>query len=91
MRLKRKKQKPCKAVSGALSIVMLLGLLVPLMTFAGCAGFKRPLIHPLPQDFILAKQGDTITFPKQGAYVSDYFMCRVMGIDVEGLSCKDVK
>ena len=72
-------------------MVMLLALLAPLTGFGGCARNNRPLVHPLPQDFILAKQGEAVTFPKQGAFVSNYFLCKVMAIDVQGVSCKDVE
>lgn len=59
---------------------------------AGCAAYKRPLIHALTQDFILVKQGEVITAPKQGAFMSDYFLCKVLAVDVEGADyCKDVK
>jgi hypothetical protein len=50
------------------------------------------LIHALTQDFILVKQGEVITAPKQGAFMSDYFLCKVLAVDVEGADyCKDVK
>ena len=62
---------------------MLLGSLVLSTICVGCASFKRPLIHPLPDDFKLVAEGETFTAPKQGAFVSDYFMEKVMAVDVE--------
>lgn len=61
----------------------LLALSALTITCGGCAAFKRPLIHPLPQDFILVDKGATFTAPKNGAYVSDYFLSSVMGVDVD--------
>lgn len=71
---------------------MLPVLLVILTSFVGCAAFKRPLVHPLVDDFKLVNQGEVITAPKQGAFVSNYFICDVMAIDVGSSEyCKGVK
>ena len=86
---KKQKQKPFSRACAVSSMMTALGLCLLLMTFAGCAG--RPTIHPLKDDFIRVVSQEQITAPKKGAFVSDYFMCKVMEVDVDGLVCKDVR
>lgn len=62
---------------------MLVGLMLLLTTFAGCAVFKRPIVHPLENDFCLLKEGEPFNAPKNGAFMSDFYMQEVMGIDIE--------
>lgn len=89
--LERKKPKWPRVAFVGLLMVTLAGLFLLSMSLEGCARNNRPLVHPLPQDFVLVKQGESITFPKSGAYVSAYFLCTIMSIDVDGVDCKDVK
>lgn len=88
---KNKLKRSNPGFAGSLTAI-LAGLLLVSTLSAGCAAFKRPLIHPLPNDFTLVKAGEEFTAPKDGAFVSNFFMCRVMAVDIDGgASCKDVK
>lgn len=91
LNLKEKKLKAYNRVYAALSMVMLPVWLVLLMSSAGCAALKRPIIHPLEDDFHLTKANQPFTPLKDGAFISNYFMCKVMGVDIDGLACKDVR
>lgn len=80
---KTKKQKLYNQALGGLWIGTLLALLALLTICIGCAAFKRPIIHPLSEDFMLLNKGESFVAPKQGAFVSDYFMQEVMSADVK--------
>ena len=56
-------------------------LLLGSISFAGCV--SRPVIHSLKEDFIEVNKGDSIVAPKDGYFVSDYFMKKVAEVDVE--------
>lgn len=70
-----------------------MGMLLALsQVLTGCAALNRPVIHALPNDFVLLDKGQTFTPAGPGAWMSSYFMCRVMAVDVgDAAYCKDVK
>lgn len=49
-------------------------------------------MNPSADDFMFVEKDQTITAPKRGAFVSDFFMCEIMAIDVGSSEyCKDIK
>ena len=58
---------------------LVMGLLV-MGSLTGCALFKKDVIlHPITgSDIVLLKQGETLTAPKQGAFLSDFYMTEIM-------------
>lgn len=59
----------------------LLGLMLLSVIFGGCAA-KRTVLYPLENDFHRADGG---------WFMSDFYLCNVMGVDVEGVNCGEVK
>lgn len=90
MNLRKSAQWNSNLVFGGSWIVMLLGLTLLLITCAGCAG-NRPILHPTENDFFEMQTGYPSTPIKDGYFMSAYYLCEVMGVDVDGKDCKDVK
>lgn len=81
---KRKKQKYCSPVFEGSLTVMLLVLLALLTSLTGCALKKQVVLHPIEQaDIMLVKQGQQLTAPKDGAFLSDFYISEVMKVKVE--------
>ena len=56
---------------------MLVVLLPLLVAFPGCS--KKVILFPLEQaDIVLLQEGETVTAPKQGAFLSDFYIEEVM-------------
>lgn len=80
MKSKKSERSMLNPVSEALSTATLLALMLPLIIFAGCAS-KRPMLHPLENDFHKVEGG---------YFMSDFYLCNVFGVDVKDLDCKEV-
>lgn len=80
---KRKKQKPFSLGFAGLWTVTRLGLLLLLMSLTACAA-KKIVLHPIEgTDIVPLKQGDSLTAPKQGFFLSDAYVSDVMKAKVE--------
>lgn len=90
MNRKSKRRKPCKALSGALSITMLAVSMTVLTSFGGCAykivKVKHPLIEDmretLPGDVLLKKDGSKQQLTR-GYCVTDQWLIDTAGMEVE--------
>lgn len=61
-----------------LLIVTLAVLLLGLIALSGCST-NKVLIHPLEQtDIVMLEEGQSLTAPKAGAFLSDYYIEEVM-------------
>lgn len=60
---------------------MLLGTLLILIGFAGCA--KRVVLHPIESEIVFLKKGETFTALKQGAFLSDYYLQEIANVEIE--------
>lgn len=81
MRLKRSVRSTLNLGSVGSLTTMLLGLMLLSIIFGGCAA-KRPLLYPLENDFRKMENG---------WFMSDFYLCNVMGVDVQGVNCDEVK
>ena len=72
----------CNQGSGALLTVILAVLMLASILFTGCA-VNRTILHPLEQDFISVKQGSVIPAPKDGFFMSAYYLSEVLKAEVE--------
>lgn len=83
---KRKKQKPCSQGCGGLSIktpLVLLSLLTISTVLAGCQS-KPVVLHPIQQtDIEILKAGDNFNAPKDGAFLSNFYIEEVMKAKIE--------
>jgi hypothetical protein len=61
-------------------LLKLVTLLVLPLLFQSCALFKKDtVLYPISgSDFVLLKEGETLTAPKQGAFLSDLYIEQVM-------------
>lgn len=60
---------------------LLIGMLAAsLLVLTGCGLLnKEMIIHPIEgSDIVLLKQGETIVAPKQGAFLSDFYIKEIM-------------
>ena len=65
------------------SLIGILLLILWLSTgLTGCAK-DRVVLHPLQDDFKFLKAGEDFKAPKQGAFVSDYWLNKVAEVEVE--------
>lgn len=63
----------------ALVIAVGLASLAATTALTGCVSTRSVTIHPISgEDIILLNQGDTITAPKSGAFLSDDYIEEVM-------------
>jgi len=79
---KRKRQRRCNLPSVEWSIGTLLGLPLLLILLTGCA--KDIVFHPIEKSDIQAvKEGEVVTAPKQGWFLSDFYLDEVLKAKVE--------
>jgi hypothetical protein len=64
-----------------LTSVILVGLLLSLAALTGCS---RVTLYPITErDIVMLKEGETITAPKQGAFLSDLYIEEVMKVRIK--------
>lgn len=75
------KQKLFNLDCAALWIVMLVVSLLPLMSLTGCA--RVIVLHPIEHsDITFVKEGEVFIAPKEGAFVSSYYIEKIMRVKV---------
>ena len=81
---KSKRRKFFNLPSEVLLTVTLVG---SLLLSTGCGIFKKDVIfHPITgSDIVLLKHGETLTAPKQGAFLSDFYIEEVMQAKVKNV------
>lgn len=82
MRKRNSRPKPYRAVSGVLLTVTLLVL--PLLSLSCALLDKGVTVYPIEgSDIVLLNQGETLVAPKQGAFLSDFYMTEIMEAKVK--------
>lgn len=84
MKSRNEKRKLCRVGFAGLLTVTLPGLLLLLTILGTLSGCQRVTLHPIEgSDIQLLEAGDNFHAPKRGAFVSDFYLEKVMDAKVK--------